>query len=148
MYEKYHRCWYLMILSERDLDDSYSKLDHILAELTKTTISLKQDITGKGGFSDKMAKLIASKVDLEAVIKSQTTLFKSRKKRVKKVLKKLEASNDVFDIIYKRKFIDKEKVSEIAKGVHYTREYTYELISQIRAKIKGIQDIEREKNKK
>lgn len=91
MYEKYHRCWYLMILSERDLDDSYSKLDHILAELTKTTISLKQDITGKGGFSDKMAKLIASKVDLEAVIKSQTTLFKSRKKRVKKVLKKIRS---------------------------------------------------------
>ena len=75
MYEKYHKCWYLMILSERDLDDSQSKLDHILTELTKTTISLKQDITGKGSLSDKMGKLIASKLDLEAVIKSQTTLL-------------------------------------------------------------------------
>lgn len=148
MYEKYHRCWYLMILSERDLDDSQSKLDHILTELTKTTISLKQDITGKGSLSDKMGKLIASKLDLEAVIKSQTTLYNSRKKRMKKELKKLKASNNVFDIIYKRKFIDKEKVTEIAKGVHYTREYTYELISQIRAKIKEIQDTEREKYKR
>lgn len=148
MYEKYHRCWYLMILSERDLDDSQTKLDHILSELTKTTISLKQDITGHVGLEDKMGKLIALKVDLEAIIKSQTTLYKSRKKRMKKELVKLKASNDVFDIIYKRKFIDKEKVTEIAKGVHYTREYTYELISQIRAKIKGIQDVEREKYKK
>ena len=148
MYEKYHRCWYLMILSERDLDDSQSKLDHILTELTKTTISLKQDITGKGSLSDKMGKLIASKLDLEAVIKSQTTLYNSRKKRMKKELKKLKASNNVFDIIYKRKFIDKEKVTALAKGVHYTREYTYELISQIRAKIKEIQDTEREKYKR
>lgn len=69
MYEKYHRSWYLMILSQRDLEDSQSKLDQIEEELVKTTISMKSDITGKGGFSDKMASLIAKKVDLEDIIK-------------------------------------------------------------------------------
>ena len=41
MYEKYHGSWYLMILSQRDLEDSQSKLDQIEEELVKTTISMK-----------------------------------------------------------------------------------------------------------
>lgn len=148
MYEKYHRCWYLMILSQRDLEDSQSKLDQIEEELVKTTISMKSDITGKGGFSDKMASLIAKKVDLEDIIKAQKTLFNTRKKRMKKKLKELKASDDIMDVIYRRKFIDKEKVKEIARGVHFTREYTYDLISKIRRKISEIQDELRTKNKK
>ena len=148
MYEKYHRCWYLMILSQRDLEDSQSKLDQIEEELVKTTISMKSDITGKGGFSDKMASLIAKKVDLEDIIKAQKTLFNTRKKRMKKSLKKLKESDDVMDVIYRLKFIDKEKVKNIARGVHFSREYTYELISKIRRKINEIQDDLREKNKR
>lgn len=148
MYEKYHRCWYLMILSQRDLEDSQSKLDQIEEELVKTTISMKSDITGKGGFSDKMASLIAKKVDLEDIIKAQKTLFNTRKKRMKKYLRKLKESEDIMDVIYRLKFIDKEKVKNIARGVHFSREYTYELISRIRRKINEIQDDLREKNKK
>ena len=74
MYEKYHRSWYLMILSQRDLEDSQSKLDQIEEELVKTTISMKSDITGKGGFSDKMASLIAKKVDLEDMQNNPNTM--------------------------------------------------------------------------
>lgn len=148
MYEKYHRLWYLMILSEHDLEQSYSKLDRIEEQLTKTTVTMKEDISGHGGFEDKMGKLIAQKVDLQEIIKSQVKLYKSRKKRTNKKLKELVKSEDVYDIIYKRKFIDKEKVKEIAKGVNYTREYTYELISKIRCKINEIQSSEREKHKR
>lgn len=148
MYEKYHRCWYLMILSQRDLEESQSKLDQIEEELVKTTISMKSDITGKGGFSDKMASLIAKKVDLEDIIKAQKTLFNTRKKRMKKELRKLKESNDIMDVIYRRKFVDKEKVKNIARGVNFSREYTYDLISKIRRKINEIQDELRSKNKK
>ncbi len=148
MYEKYHRCWYLMILSQRDLEDSQSKLDQIEEELVKKTISMKSDITGKGGFSDKMASLIAKKVDLEDIIKAQKTLFNTRKKRMKKELRKLKESNDIMDVIYRRKFVDKEKVKNIARGVNFSREYTYDLISKIRRKINEIQDELRSKNKK
>lgn len=148
MYEKYHRCWYLMILSQRDLEDSQSKLDQIEEKLVKTTISMKSDITGKGGFSDKMASLIAKKVDLEDIIKAQKTLFNTRKKRMKKELRKLKESNDIMDVIYRRKFVDKEKVKNIARGVNFSREYTYDLISKIRRKINEIQDELRSKNKK
>lgn len=148
MYEKYHRCWYLMILSQRDLEDSQSKLDQIEEELVKTTISMKSDITGKGGFSDKMASLIAKKVDLEDIIKAQKALFNTRKKRMKKELRKLKESNDIMDVIYRRKFVDKEKVKNIARGVNFSREYTYDLISKIRRKINEIQDELRSKNKK
>lgn len=147
MYEKYHRSWYLMILAQRNLEDSQSKIDQIEEELVKTTISMKSDITGKGGFSDKMASLIAKKVDLEDIIKAQKTLFNTRKKRMKKELRKLRASTDVMDVIYRRKFIDKEKVKNIARGVNFSREYTYELISRIRRKINEIQDDLRNKNK-
>ena len=148
MYEKYHRCWYLMILSQRDLEDSQSKLDQIEEKLVKTTISMKSDITGKGGFSDKIASLIAKKVDLEDIIKAQKTLFNTRKKRMKKELRKLKESNDIMDVIYRRKFVDKEKVKNIARGVNFSREYTYDLISKIRRKINEIQDELRSKNKK
>ena len=148
MYEKYHRCWYLMILSQRDLEDSQSKLDQIEEELVKTTISMKSDITGKGGFSDKMASLIAKKVDLEDIIKAQKTLLNNNKKRMKKELRKLKESNDIMDVIYRRKFVDKEKVKNIARGVNFSREYTYDLISKIRRKINEIQDELRSKNKK
>ena len=148
MYEKYHRSWYLMILSQRDLEDSQSKLDQIEEELVKTTISMKSDITGTGGFSDKMASLIAKKVDLEDIIKAQRTLYNTRKKRMKKDLRKLKVSDDVMDVIYRRKFVDKEKVKNIARGVNFSREYTYDLISKIRSKINEIQDELRTKNKK
>lgn len=147
MYEKYHRCWYLMILAKKNLEDSQQKLDHILEELTKTTVAMKNDISGKGGFADKMAKLIASKIDLEDIIKAQTVLYNTRRKRVKKKLRELKASDDVLDDIYIRKFVNKEKTKEIAKGVHFTREYTYDLISKIRRKINEIQDNLRSKNK-
>lgn len=147
MYEKYHRSWYLMILAQRNLEDSQSKMDQIEEELVKTTIAMKSDITGKGGFSDKMASLIAKKVDLEDIIKAQNTLFNTRKKRMKKELRKLRTSTDVMDVIYRRKFIDKEKVKNIARGVNFSREYTYELISRIRRKINEIQDNLRTKNK-
>lgn len=147
MYEKYHRSWYLMILAQRNLEDSQSKMDQIEEELVKTTIAMKSDITGKGGFSDKMASLIAKKVDLEDIIKAQKTLFNTRKKRMKKELRRLKESTDVMDVIYRRKFIDKEKVKNIARGVNFSREYTYELISRIRRKINEIQDNLRTKNK-
>lgn len=148
MYEKYHKSWYLMILSQKDLEDSQSKLDQIEEELVKTTISMKSDITGKGGFSDKMASLIAKKIDLEDIIKAQKTLYNTRKKRMKKKLRELKASEDIMDVIYRRKFIDKEKVKNIARGVHFSREYTYDLISKIRRNINEIQDNLRSKNKK
>lgn len=147
MYEKYHRSWYLMILAQRNLEDSQSKMDQIEEELVKTTIAMKSDIIGKGGFSDKMASLIAKKVDLEDIIKAQKTLFNTRKKRMKKELRRLKESTDVMDVIYRRKFIDKEKVKNIARGVNFSREYTYELISRIRRKINEIQDNLRTKNK-
>lgn len=147
MYEKYHRSWYLMILAQRYLEDSQSKMDQIEEELVKTTIAMKSDITGKGSFSDKMASLIAKKVDLEDIIKAQKTLFNTRKKRMKKELRRLKESTDVMDVIYRRKFIDKEKVKNIARGVNFSREYTYELISRIRRKINEIQDNLRTKNK-
>lgn len=148
MYKEYHRLWYLMILSKNDLDESISKLDRIEEELTKTTVSMKEDISGHGGFSDKMGKLIAQKVDLEDIVKSQSNLYNSRKKRVNKKIKELIKSDDTNDIIYRRKFIDKERVVIISREVHYTREYTYDLISKIRSEIATIQDDLREKHKK
>lgn len=147
MYEKYHRCWYLMILAKKNLEDSQNKLDHILEELTKTTVAMKNDISGKGGFDDKMAKLIASKIDLEDIIKEQTILYNTRRKRVKKKLRELKASKDILDDIYIRKFIDKERVGNIARGVHFSSSYTYELVSKIRRKINEIQENLRSKNK-
>ena len=65
-----------------------------------------------------------------------------------KDLRKLKVSDDVMDDIYRRKFVDKEKVKNIARGVNFSREYTYDLISRIRRKINEIQDELRAKNKK
>ncbi len=139
MYIEYHRCWYLMILAKRDLEKLQSKKDNILSELAKTAAELK-DVTSSGSqTSDKMGNLIASKIDLEEVIKYQIVLFDSRKERAEEKLEELKKSKDLDDIIYLLKFVSRFKTKEVSKVISYTREYTYDLISKIRSQMKQIE---------
>lgn len=148
MYKDYHRLWYLMILSKKDLEDYESKLDHILEELTKTTSTIKQDLSSSSNLSDKIGNLTASKIDLETIIKTQKLLLESRLDRVNQKLEDLKVSKDINDVIYIKKFIEKLKTKDIAIIISYTREYTYELISKIREEIIKIQDDEKKNHKK
>jgi len=139
MYVEYHKCWYLMILAKRDLEKLQSKKDNILSELAKTAAELK-DVTSSGNqTSDKMGNLIASKIDLEEVIKYQIVLFDSRKERAEEKLEELKKSKDLDDIIYLLKFVSRFKTKEVSKVISYTREYTYDLISKIRSQMKQIE---------
>lgn len=139
MYKEYHECWYLMILSKRDLESLLSKRDNILSELAKTASELKDTNVNSSKASDKMGSLIASKIDLEDVIKYQQLLFESRKERADKKLEDLKLSKELDDIIYLLKYVSKFKTKEVAKVISYTREYTYELISNIRNEMKQIE---------
>lgn len=147
MYRDYHRLWYLMILSKKDLEYYELKLDHILEELTKTTTNLKQNLSNGSNFSDKIGTLTASKIDLEEIIKTQQQLLNFRTTRVNQKLEDLKVSEDINDKIYVKKFIEKLKTREIAIIISYTREYTYQLISKIREEIIKIQDDEKENYK-
>lgn len=139
MYVEYHKCWYLMILAKRDLEKLQSKKDNILSELAKTAAELK-DVTSSGNqTSDKMGNLIASKIDLEEVIKYQIVLFDSRKERAEEKLEELKKSKDLDDIIYLLKFVSRFKTKEVSKVISYTREYTYDLISKIRSQMKQVE---------
>lgn len=139
MYVEYHKCWYLMILAKRDLEKLQSKKDNILSELAKTAAELK-DVTSSGNqTSDKMGNLIASKIDLEEVIKYQIVLFDSRKERTEEKLEELKKSKDLDDIIYLLKFVSRFKTKEVSKVISYTREYTYDLISKIRSQMKQVE---------
>ena len=139
MYVEYHKCWYLMILAKRDLEKLQSKKDNILSELAKTAAELK-DVTSSGNqTSDKMGNLIASKIDLEEVIKYQIVLFDFRKERAEEKLEELKKSKDLDDIIYLLKFVSRFKTKEVSKVISYTREYTYDLISKIRSQMKQVE---------
>jgi len=139
MYVEYHKCWYLMILAKRDIKKLQTKKDNILSELAKTAAELK-DVTSSGNqTSDKMGNLIASKIDLEEVIKYQIVLFDSRKERAEEKLEELKKSKDLDDIIYLLKFVSRFKTKEVSKVISYTREYTYDLISKIRSQMKQIE---------
>jgi len=139
MYKEYHELWYLMILSKRDLETLLSKKDSILSELAKTASELKDTNVNSSKSSDKMVSLIAAKIDLEDVIKYQQVLFESRKERVEKKLEDLKQSKELNDIIYLLKYVSKFKTKEVSKIINYTREYTYELISNIRNEMKQIE---------
>ena len=139
MYVEYHKCWYLMILAKRDLEKLQSKKDNILSELAKTAAELK-DVTSSGNqTSDKMGNLIASKIDLEEVIKYQIVLFDFRKERAEEKLEELKKSKDLDDIIYLLKFVSRFKTKEVSKVISYTREYKYDLISKIRSQMKQVE---------
>ena len=86
-----------------------------------------------------MGNLIASKIDLEEVIKYQIVLFDSRKERAEEKLEELKKSKDLDDIIYLLKFVSIFKTKEVSKFISYTREYTYDLISKIRSQMKQIE---------
>jgi len=86
-----------------------------------------------------MGNLIASKIDLEEVIKYQIVLFDSRKERAEEKLEELKKSKDLDDIIYLLKFVSRFKTKEVSKVISYTREYTYDLISKIRSQMKQIE---------
>lgn len=148
MYKEYHKCWYLMVLSKRDLEASYLKIDAILSELSKTASELKDTTTTGSHLPDKMGSLISSKIDLENIIEYQKDLFDSRNKRVEQKLEELKKSKDLSDIIYLLKFVSKFKVKEVAKVVSYSREYTYDLISKIREQMKIIENEINESMKK
>ena len=139
MYVEYHKCWYLMILAKRDLEKLQSKKDNILSELAKTAAELKDVASSGNQTSDKMGNLIASKIDLEEVIKYQIVLFDSRKERAEEKLEELKKSKDLDDIIYLLKFVSRFKTKEVSKVISYTREYTYDLISKIRSQMKQIE---------
>lgn len=139
MYKSYHEYWYLMIIAKRDLEKLQFEVDSILSELTKATTEFREVTTMNSSVSEKMTKLIASKLELEEIIKYQKQLVESRKERVELKLEDLKKSKDIEDIIYYLKFVSKFKTTEVAKVVCYTREYTYDLISKIRENLKRIE---------
>ena len=148
MYKEYHESWYLMILSKRNYEQTKNKYDELLENITKITTSLSQNTSMKTGVKDKLSILLAKKIDLEKIITSQKDLYYYRKSNVDEKLKELNNSKETSDIIYCLKFISKRKVREISETIHFTREYTYELISNIRKEFNKIELKVKEKNKK
>ena len=149
MYKEYHKYWYKMIVAKRDLENSQSKIDGILLELTKTASQLKDVTTSGSHLPDKMSSLISAKISGEEIVKHQKVLFEHRKNIANQKLEELKSSKDLDDIIYHLKFISKFKTREVARVISYSREYTYELISKIRDQIKQIEkEIDYESRKK
>lgn len=140
MYKEYHKLWYLMILSKRDLEELQSQRDDILSQLASLTSQQSETGISSHNLSDKICNLVARKIDLEKIIEQQQVLYDFRKERVNLKLQELKNSADLKDRIYYFKFVSKFKTSEVAKSINYTREYTYELIAKIRNDLKIVEN--------
>ena len=140
MYKEYYRCYYKKILAKRELDNSLAKMDNILSELSKTVSQMNNIAVSSSHVSDKINNLIAAKIDLEDVIKCQKDLYMHRSTIVAEKLEELKNSKKTEDIIYFLRFVSRLKVKEVSSAINYTREYTYELISEIKGELKKIEN--------
>ncbi len=146
IFKEYHKRWYLHLKAKRDFDKLQNSIDSVISELSKTVTEMKEEVSHDNSSQDKMGKLIAKKIDMEERIPYQEMLVTSRKKRVEEKLEELKSSKDFRDIIYYLKFVSKFKVTEIARVINYTREYTYDLISTLRVEMKKIEKEINEQN--
>ncbi|MBQ8892547.1 MAG: hypothetical protein IJ068_06775 [Bacilli bacterium] len=147
-YKEYHKTYYNFKRAKNKLHKIEDELADVINALLSVTSQIK-DIVSFGGFnSDKMLSLTTRKDELEQQEILARDLLKVREKQNIDAEKELRKSKESKDIIYYRYFIDHIKVKDISKEIPLAREYTYELLKQIKVDITNIEQEIREKYKK
>ena len=147
-YKEYHKTYYNFKRVKNKLHRIEDELADVINALLSVTSQIK-DVVSFGGFAnDKMLSLTTRKDELEQQEQLARDLLRVREKQNIDAEKELRKSKDSKDIIYYRYFIDHIKVKDISKEIPLAREYTYELLKQIRADISKIEQDIREKNNK
>ena len=131
-YIEYHKNYFKFIQAKNKLHKIQDKIEDIMLKMISATSQIKDTITDNKNTSDKMLELTSKKIDLENEEKIQLELL-ARIRTIKDNAEiELRNSKDEKDKIYYKYFIDHVKIKDIAIQIGYTREYTYELLSQIK----------------
>lgn len=144
-YKEYYKTYYNYRQAQNKLQKIHNELADTINALLSVSSEIKENPTFSNSYNDKMMNLTLKKVDLEAQLPLAKELLHIREKQKKEDEQELRKSNDVKDIIYVKKYIDHIKVKDISIQIAYAREYTYELLKNIR---KDIFELEKELDKK
>lgn len=93
--------------------------------------------------SEKQSKIgtrAAGKQRLEARIEELKGILAERADLLKAKEAELKASKDVYDRIYRMRYIDREKVRAIARRVGYSEPQTYRLLKEIQTNVNRVND--------
>ena len=131
-YKEYHEIYYKFRQSKNDLKKIQNKIEDIIIKLISINSEIKDTISDKNEYNDRLLELTAKKLDLEIEEKKIKELVFRRKKAKEEAEIELRNSKNEKDIIYTKYYIDHLKVRDIAILISYTREYTYDLLNKIR----------------
>ena len=131
-YIEYHKIYFKFIQAKNKLLKIQDKIEDIMLKMISATSQIKDTITDNKNTSDKMLELTSKKIDLENEEKIQLELLFRIKGQKDNAESELRNSKNEKDKIYYKYFIDHIRIKDIAIQIGYTREYTYELLNQIK----------------
>ena len=118
-----------------------NKLDDITLEILSCTSKFQENAISKNVCaSDKTGSLLSKKIDLEDQISRLREFLIKLDTRIAEAKLLLKKSKDIKDIIYVLYYLDRYKPSKIAINLAYSRSYIYNLITEIKSKVKEIED--------
>lgn len=147
-YKEYYKTYYNYRQATNKLHKIQNDLADVINALLSVSAQLKDVVTSGGGSNNKILDLTMKKVDLEAKEPLAKELVAVREKQKNDAEKELRKSKENKDVIYYKYFIDHIKVKEISEQIPLAREYTYDLLKQIRQDMALIDKEMREKNRK
>ena len=131
-YIEYHKIYFKFIQAKNKLLKIQDKIEDVMLKMISATSQIKDTITDNKNTSDKMLELTSKKIDLENEEKIQLELLFRIKRQKDNAESELRNSKNEKDKIYYKYFIDHIRIKDIAIQIGYTREYTYELLNQIK----------------
>lgn len=138
IYEEYH----LLKLEEKNSKRKYEELLDRKAEYyyTRTkpnTSNTEIEMSAVSSTSNKMLNTMINIEELEEEINCQKNIYGIKQYRLKLKEIELRDSNELLDIIYVMRYIDRMKVKHIANKLIYSHQRIYQLIDEIKLKLQN-----------
>ena len=138
-YKQYHEAYFKLIKVKNKIKKINQKIENIILELVSTTSKLKDEPVSTNSNQNKILELTSQKIDLEKKREYLKELLAIRTQEKNQAELELKASKDYNDIIYYSYFINHKRVKDIAREIAFTREYTYDLLHQIKIEKRKIE---------
>lgn len=147
-YKKYFETYYNYKQAKIKLQKIQNEIADIINSMLSTTSRMKEVVNNSKSSNDKMMELTVRKIELDTKEKLAKELLDVYNRQMLDAEKELKDSKETKDMIYYNYFIEHKKVKDISKNIAFAREYTYDLLKQIKSDIAKIEQELIKKNKK
>lgn len=147
-YKKYFITYYNYKQAKIKLQNIQNEIADIISSMLSTTSQMREIVNSNKSSNDKMMELTTRKIELDSKEELAKELLGVYNRQMLDAEKELKDSKETKDIIYYKYFIQHIKVKEISKDIAFAREYTYDLLKQIKSDIAKLEQELIKKNKK